>query len=157
MANQNSDITDPEKDRKKLRPDKAVMDLPEATDIPGQENVKPPETGQSENLTIASDDEEAEGLFDNEETGDDLMNDVSNVTEEEKELLEASETVGTPDDEDLHRAELDNVDFEGDELNEHIGHDGKDLDVPGEEEDDEDEERGEEDEENNEYSLSDNE
>ncbi|MGC4234230.1 MAG: hypothetical protein QM594_14720 [Niabella sp.] len=157
MVNLNvTDLPDSEKDKKELRPDKAVIDLPDIEDIPGQENVKPSETSQAENLTIASDDEEGTGVMDDGEETDELTNDISNVTKEERELLKASETVYTADDDDLNRAGLDNEDFEGEKLNEHTDRDGKDLDVPGQEEDDADEDRGEEDEENNEYSLSDN-
>ncbi|GAB3417820.1 hypothetical protein [Niabella aquatica] len=150
-----TDLPDSEKDKKELRPDKAVIDLPDIEDIDGQENVKPPESSQAENLTIASDDEEGIGVIDVDET-DQLTNNISDVTQEERELLKASEMIHTADDEDLDRAGLDNEDFEGEKLNEHTDRDGKDLDVPGEEEDDADEDRGEEDEENNEYSLSDN-
>lgn len=62
------------------------------------------------------------------------------------------------DDENLHRAELDDTDEDCDPLNEKSsGSDqsGKDLDVPGADDDDDNEEIGEEDEENNEYSLPD--
>ena len=151
-----TDLHDSEKDKKELKADKTTIDLPEVTDIPVQENVKPPEGSQSENLTIASDDEEGAGIPDNDEDDAFILSDTSDVTQQEKELLKDSETVGTEDDRDLQRARLDKTDFEGDELNETGGQDGKDLDVPGQEDDDAEEETGEEDEENNEYSISDN-
>ncbi len=159
MTNLNeSDIHDSEKDKEKLKSEETVIDLPDVEDIPGQANVKPPEANQEEDLTIASDDEEGAGIFEDEETDDEeiYQNDDTNVTREERELLRDTETVGTEDDEDLKRARLDDRDFEGDQLNEKTTQDGKDLDVPGQEEDDDNEDIGEEDEENNEYSISDN-
>jgi hypothetical protein len=62
----------------------------------------------------------------------------------------------TKDEDNLHRASMDNRDLEGDLLNEKgFGRDrsGSDLDVPGSELDDTNENIGEEDEENNDYSL----
>jgi len=58
----------------------------------------------------------------------------------------------------LHRAQLDNTDDEGDLLNEvstETNYSGSDLDIPGSEDDDELEDIGEEDEENNGYSVAD--
>jgi hypothetical protein len=57
------------------------------------------------------------------------------------------------DDQNQVRATLDNVDEDGEPLNEVVNTSGSDLDVPGSEEDDANEEIGEEDEENNSYSL----
>ncbi|WP_346237840.1 hypothetical protein ABDK00_002045 [Niabella insulamsoli] len=157
MSHPHFDLPDSEKDKKELKPEKATLDLPEVSDIPGQENVKPPEASENGNLTVASDDEEGVGILDDENRDDDSNPDnQSNVSDQERELLEQSETMNTPDDEDLENAQLDNEDFEGESLNEKDTLDGKDLDVPGEEADDENEAIGEEDEENNEYSLGDN-
>ncbi|MCH5596574.1 hypothetical protein [Niabella ginsengisoli] len=153
MTNLNFELPDSDKDKKELRPDEGTLDLPDVNDIPGQENVKPPELNQDENLTAASDDEEGVGILDDEV--DDDLNDATNVSKQEKDLLKQAETVGTDDDDDLKNAQLDDVDFEGEKLNEKTTLDGKDLDVPGQEEDDENEDIGEEDEENNEYSLGD--
>ena len=64
MTNLNeSDIHDSEKDKEKLKPEETVIDLSEVEDIPGQANVKPPEVNQEEDLTVASDDEEGVGIF----------------------------------------------------------------------------------------------
>lgn len=158
MTNLNtSDLHNSEKDKEKLKPEETIIDLPDVEDIPGQANVKPPEANQEEDLTVASDDEEGVGLFEEETEEDEIdQNDDTNVTRQERELLRQSETVGTDDDEDLKRAKLDDTDFEGEQLNEKTTQDGKDLDVPGQEEDDDNEDIGEEDEENNEYSLGDN-
>jgi hypothetical protein len=78
----------------------------------------------------------------------------SQVSREEEELLERTET-SMSGEEDLawERARVDSVDEDGEPLNEESEFSGKDLDVPGSEEDDVNEEIGEEDEENNSYSL----
>lgn len=149
----NSEIHDPNRDQEKLKSEEIIIDLPEVKDIPGQANVKPPELNAQEDLTIASDDEEGAGIFEEEDAN---LKDDTNVSQVERELLKESETVGTDDDDDLKRAKLDDTDFEGEALNEKTTQDGKDLDVPGQENDDVNEEIGEEDEENNEYSLGDN-
>ncbi len=76
----------------------------------------------------------------------------ADVSKEERELLEKSETsTGSPDDELLQQAALDSTDEDGTPLNERTDQSGSELDVPGSEEDDSDEE----DEENNPYSLND--
>ncbi len=82
------------------------------------------------------------------------MDEETNISPEEKDLLEKSEN-STPgsDDEDLARATLDSTDEDGEPLNEEVDATGSDLDVPGSEDDDENEAIGEEDEENNSYSL----
>lgn len=76
------------------------------------------------------------------------------VTDEELAQLDAA---GEDDEErELHKAELDNTDDDGELLNELSSSDakgGRDLDVPGSEDDDDNEDIGEEDEENNSYSL----
>ena len=85
----------------------------------------------------------------------DLDDEESNVSDEEREALERSESMDTPDNDDIRRARVDDRDEDGDELNEETTQNGKDLDIPGEELDDDNEEIGEEDEENNAYSLPD--
>ena len=78
----------------------------------------------------------------------------ANVSPEEKELLARTEnSMAGTDDQNQVRATLDNVDEDGEPLNEVVNTYGSDLDVPGSEEDDANEEIGEEDEENNSYSL----
>jgi hypothetical protein len=160
--------------------DKNTIDLPEVTDIPGQEHVRPPRLGELADTTASSADEE----------GDDVLNPVD---EEVPERSEGNEREGTwrsspaealalgnegnvtaderstlanidrrradSEDEVLRESALDTVDDDGDPLNEkglNSDEAGDDLDVPGSEDDDADEELGEEDEENNDYSLSDN-
>lgn len=129
------------------KPDR--INLPDAEDIPGQENIKPAPLGELADTTASSADEEGEGTLDEEPlvTGD------SNVTAEEQELLdEAAESdPAYRDERNLRDSELDNRDDDGEPLNE-----AGDLDVPGAELDDEGEDIGAEDEENNPYSLGDN-
>ncbi|ANH79621.1 hypothetical protein A8C56_00310 [Niabella ginsenosidivorans] len=172
----NQDLKDPEKDQAKLQPDKDTLNLPDAEDIPGQENIHPPDLREMADTTIASDDEEGVGIFDTDnerltrgiaednQQPDDASETAPSLDESRpggqeeaitKEEQEALEQTGSIDDENLRRARPDDKDDEGDPLNESSGATGKDLDIPGEEEDDEDENKGEEDEENNEYSLSD--
>ncbi len=146
------DLEDSQQDKKQLRPDESTMDLPDVRDIPGQEHIHPPKMKSFVDTTISSDDEEGkgiDGLYDEEE-----MDSSTNVSTEEKELLEESvNSMSTPDDLDQRRAMIDNRDEDGELLNESGGASGRDLDVPGSEGDDETEDLGEEDEENNSYSL----
>ncbi|MFZ9388793.1 MAG: hypothetical protein ACO25B_13015 [Chitinophagaceae bacterium] len=84
--------------------------------------------------------------------------DDTEITPEEKELLDNASGVIDPDDQRLRLARLDTVDMDGTALEEVSGAtdlSGSDLDIPGSELDDENEAIGEEDEENNYYSESD--
>lgn len=142
----NDDIRDNAKDEAKLKGETATLDLPDVSDIPGQEHVHVPGMREMADTTVSSADEEGDVLF-NEQ-------DDSDVSDEEKELLDRTdESMSTPEDEDVFNAELDDRDDDGELLNEEIDTTGEDLDVPGSEDDDADEEIGEEDEENNNYSL----
>lgn len=144
------DIKDSPKDEKNLQPDSANIQMPDVSDIPGQKHVHVPRLGELADTTISSDDEEGKGIFNDSED----LEDDANVTAEEKELLqETSESMASPDDLAVRRAQLDETYLEGEKLNENEDVSGKDLDVPGQEDDDANEEIGEEDEENNEYSL----
>lgn len=158
------DLPDNPRDEEKMQPEETIIDLPDVNDIPGQEHVRPPSLGILADTTIASDDEEGVGIFDEEDDtlGDnDLINDnANNVTrEEKKDLQQAGEDVPTNDSASLKRAAMDNVDEDGEPLNEKgFGEEvsGRDIDVPGADDDDANEDIGEEDEENNPYSLGDN-
>ena len=86
--------------------------------------------------------------------GKEIASEESNVSKEEKELLEQSATsMGSEVDETLAAATLDNTDSDGELLNEQSDLSGDDLDIPGAEDDNTEEETGGEDEENNSYSL----
>jgi hypothetical protein len=140
--------------------DKKTIDLPDVSDIPGQEHVKAPRLGELADTTSSSADEEGDDVLDQD---DDLMDKKSNVTPDERKTLAGIDSHrADSEDEVLRESALDETDNDGDPLNEGgFGRgrdedvDGKDLDIPGADEDDADEAIGEEDEENNEYSLSD--
>lgn len=148
-----SDLHESADDKKHLRPDEGTLNLPDVKDIPGQEHVRPLPAGEMADTTISSADEEGAGLLDSD---DEPSFRGSNVTNEERELLEESvSSMGTEDDQLLRRAKLDTTDEDGTPLNEGTDQSGSDLDVPGSEDDDDNEEIGEEDEENNSFSLND--
>lgn len=156
--NENNDLPDSIRDKKELESESSTFNLPEVSDIPGQENIKPAPMGDLADDTISSSDEEGDSIFDDDIDDDIEESNDSNVSEEEKNDLEVSaEDMPTEDDINLRKAALDNADKDGVLLNESSSKDnvsGTGLDVPGADSDDEDEEIGEEDEENNEYSLS---
>ena len=138
------------------------MDLPEVSDIPGQEHVRPPRLGELGDTTASSSDEEGDdvdGLNDDDRLE---LSPDSNVTREERRTLARIDNreVDT-EDEVLNEAALDSTDDDGDPLNEEsFGKDvsGDDLDVPEGDDDPIDEEAiGEGDEENSEYSTDKNE
>ncbi|MEO8110337.1 MAG: hypothetical protein ABI594_09900 [Ginsengibacter sp.] len=155
--NENNDLPDSIRDKKELESESSTFNLPEVSDIPGQENIKPAPMGDLADDTISSSDEEGDSIFDDDIDEDIEESNDSNVSEEEKNDLEVSaEDMPTEDDINLRKAALDNADEDGVLLNESSFKDnisGAGLDVPGADSDDLDEEIGEEDEENNEYSL----
>jgi hypothetical protein len=148
--------------KEKLGQDGAYIEIPDVSDIPGQEGiVNAGVPGAMKDTTISSDDEEGvrngRDIF-NEDDDEDtkiVMGTEADVTEEDLALL------GDPDqDQDMNEDEfidkegLDNTDFDGDPLNEGAVSevsDGDDLDVPEEEDDDPKKEK--DDEENDYYSL----
>lgn len=148
-----SDLTDSERDQERLQHEETTIDLPDVSDIPGQENITVAPLGELADTTISSDDEEGARLF-----GKDDPND-SDVTPEEIEVLRKSADVyPSQDEEDLQRSALDDTDLEGDPLNEQsMGNNvsGGDLDVPGSEGSDDpaSDALGQGDEENSFYSM----
>jgi hypothetical protein len=157
VKNSIGDLQDSPRDRERLQPDEATLDLPDVKDIPGQEFIHPPSLGELADTTISSDDEEGVGLFDDDEADDTLiqMGTESDIPKEDKELLRQSdERMPTKDEDSLRRAAVDNTDNDGEPLNENShARTGRDLDTGGVEADDANEQIGEEDEENNTYSL----
>jgi hypothetical protein len=154
------DIHDSPEDEAKMQNETVIIDLPDVSDIPGQENIVVPVIGEMADTTISSDDEEGLGLFDDDEGDEDtdlVMGNEADVSETEQTMLKrADEDMPDEDDPLLRTAELDNTDNEGDVLNEgslatDVG--GGDLDMSGVDSDDKMEAIGEEDEENNDYSL----
>lgn len=153
------DLPDNPQDKAKMEPETVIIDLPDVKDIPGQEFIHPAPLGELADITIASDDEEGVGIFEDEDDEDFNTDYNANVSRQEKnDLLHADENMPTKDDQSIRNATLDNVDEDGEQLNEEgFGTDvtGSDLDVPGADADDANEEIGEEDEENNVYSARD--
>jgi hypothetical protein len=155
------DLTDPQRDQDRLRPDETTIDLPEVRDIPGQEHIHVAPLGELADTTISSDDEEGVGLLDglNEEDEEPeiTMGNDADISADERETLKRGEDyMPTRDEDNLQRASMDSTDFEGDPLNEEsfgTERSGSGLDTGGIEEDDDMENIGEEDEENNQYSL----
>lgn len=126
-----------------------TIQLPDVSDIPGQEHIKPMPPGEMADTTASSAGEEGEGLFDE----DNIVAGDSNISAAEEKLLASTDRPVTDETLDLQKLRLDNTDGR-DPLNQQsdVMDMGEDLDVPGAELDDENEDIGEEDEENNAYS-----
>ncbi|QEC69776.1 hypothetical protein FRZ67_21650 [Panacibacter ginsenosidivorans] len=143
-----SDLQDSKRDKQYLKKEETTIDIPDVKDIPGQEHIHVPKMKEMIDTTISSDDEEGKGLFEEDE-----LDAETNVSAEEKELLQSSsESMAGEDDEARKNIVLDNTDEDGELLNVQNDISGDDLDVPGAELDDADEATGNEDEENNTYS-----
>jgi len=128
------DITNPENDFQKI-------------------NVRPEDLGP--NGRHNSVEQRADPLPDP-KTDSDPLDPDADVTPEDREMLSAAYQSRDMEDPDEEEGMLDEVDDDGDPLNEisdDYGHTGADLDVPGSAADDANENIGEEDEENNYYSL----
>jgi hypothetical protein len=154
------DIHDSPEDEEKMKSETVIIDLPDVSDIPGQENIVVPNIGEMQDTTISSDDEEGLGLFDDDEGDEDtdlVMGTEADVSETEQTMLQrADEDMPDEDDPLLRQAELDNTDNEGDVLNEgslatDVG--GGDLDTATNEGDLDNDAMGQGDEENATYSL----
>jgi hypothetical protein len=154
------DIHDSPEDEEKMKSETVIIDLPDVSDIPGQENIVVPNIGEMQDTTISSDDEEGLGLFDDDEGDEDtdlVMGTEADVLETEQTMLQrADEDMPDEDDPLLRQAELDNTDNEGDVLNEgslatDVG--GGDLDTATNEGDLDNDAMGQGDEENATYSL----
>ena len=108
-----NDLPDSPEDRRKLEGEEATLDLPDVKDIPGQEHVIAPPLGELGDDTIASADEEGDRVFEN--ASDDRS---SNVSPDERHALERTDYMPTRDEDRLQQASMDNVDFDGEPLNE---------------------------------------
>lgn len=156
----NQDLPNSQHDEDRMKEETFTINLPDVSDIPGQEHVHVPSLGELSDFTASSDDEEGVGLFGDDGIDEELEPVMGNIADvgplEKKAMRTASEDMPTDDDKLLREAALDNRDDEGEALNEGSSGtriSGKDLDVPGADADDADEILGEEDEENNPYSL----
>lgn len=157
-----SNVTDSPSDQERLAPEGGVLDLPEVSDIPGQEAITNAGVPAAmADTTIADDDEGIAGDTDIRDDPDDdleiVMGGEADVTAEDLMLLgNMDQDMDGNDDEALRTQALDDTDFEGEPLNEALvdaTSDGQDLDLPGGELDDANQAIGEEDEENNYWSL----
>ncbi|MGZ8511219.1 MAG: hypothetical protein ACXWWA_12610 [Chitinophagaceae bacterium] len=150
-----TDLPDSEKDKRHLKNEEFEIDMPDAQDIPGQENIHGLPPGEFADTTISSADEEGAGILDDTDRQDEVSGQLNaNVTKDEIKILDdAAGKINSTDQQNLDSAQLDQYDEDGELLNEKTGLSGKDLDVPGSELDDDNEDIGEEDEENNPYSL----
>jgi hypothetical protein len=143
-----NELPESERDKKYLTGEDTTIDMPDVNDIPGQQHIHVPSLGELADTTASSADEEGDDVFNEDEN-----NDETNVSEDEKDLLQrSSESMAGEDDEAIRKIQLDNKDNDNEMLSEGTDLSGKDLDVPGAEDDDANEDIGEEDEENNSYS-----
>jgi hypothetical protein len=160
-----NDLPDSDQDKEKLKNEEIIMDLPEVSDIPGQENIEPLPFGELADTTIASDDEEGVDVFDDDDDDEDINEDGSiemiagtegDVNPSERHALEDDTYLPTADENNLRRATMDNTDFQGEPLNEESFGDvesGSGLDVPGSQDETRTSSMGQGDEENKNYSL----
>src|SRR3954470_9290189 len=111
------DIHDSPRDQEKLKSETFIIDLPDVSDIPGQENIVVPNLGEMQDTTVSSDDEEGVGLFDDDEGDEDtdlVMGNEADVSTTERTLLRrADEDMPVEDDPLLRQAEFDNTDNQG--------------------------------------------
>ncbi len=152
-----NDLPDNAHDRERLQPEDTTIDLPEVSDIPGQENVRPPVIGEMADTTISSADEEGDEIFEEKDGDVDLrMGTRADVGTDERKALSDDNYMPSRDENNLRDARMDNVDFQGEQLNEKsFGEErsGKDLDIPGSKDETRTDAMGQGDEENNYYSL----
>ena len=82
-----TDLPDNEHDAERMKPEEAILDLPDVSEIPGQEHIHVPRIKEMEDVTIASDDEEGVGIFGEEEDEDEIDYDDTDISESEKGML----------------------------------------------------------------------
>src|SRR6476660_6282606 len=87
-----ADLTDPERDRKRMEREETTINMPEVKDIPGQEHITVPRFKEMQDTTISSSDEEGEGILDdlNQPSPGENAETDSNVSPLERKLLEES-------------------------------------------------------------------
>ncbi len=130
-----NDLPDNPRDKERLRSEETTIDLPDVSDIPGQENIVAAPLGELADTTISSDDEEGLDIFDDDDADDDveyIMGTEGDVRRDERRALEDDQYLPTRDENNLRDARMDNTDFQGEELNERSFGDvrsGKDLDI----------------------------
>jgi hypothetical protein len=142
----------------KLAADDSYIEIPDVSDIPGQEKiVNAGVPGAMSDTTIASDDEEGirdgKDILAEDDNVDIVMGTEADVTEEDLAMLgDPDQDMDMSEDELVRKEGLDDTDFDGDPLNEAaVDEDstGEDLDIPTE--DEEDSKKVEDDDEENDY------
>lgn len=155
------DLPDSPEDQEKLRAEETIIDLPDVKDIPGQEFVNVPVIGEMADTTISSADEEGEGVFGPEDSVNAAPGSADfDVRPDELEALRDTTYMPTRDEDRLRQARMDNVDFQGEPLNEGSFGEGQmlsgaDLDIDTGGEETQTDALGQGDEENKLYSESD--
>lgn len=153
-----NDLPDNRKDEERLQGEEGFIDLPDVKDIPGQEFVHTAPLGELADTTISSDDEEGRGVFDLDDSEDFTSGTEGDVRPDERAALRDTTYMPTRDEDRLRQARMDNVDFEGDPLNEKgFGQElsGADLDTGDMRDETRTDAMGQGDEENKHYSVED--
>lgn len=88
------DLTDSPSDQERLKPEKATIDLPGVSDIPGQEHVHIPPLGELADTTASSADEE--DVLNGDSLDDDDPNKEDNDDPAENSSTDDTPTVGIP-------------------------------------------------------------
>lgn len=129
---------------KNKHPENESIDLPEVTDIPGQEHVRPPLPKEMADTTASSADEEGDKILNTPDEGDlgIVMGTEADITPEEKTMLaNIDRRRVNSEDADLTVSALDTTDEDGTPLNEKSSPlSTADLDMPGPDEGDGNEE-----------------
>lgn len=160
-----SSMDDSASDEERLKQETSYIEIPDVSDIPGQENIEAPPIGELGDQTISSDDEE--GFQDgkdllreaeNEEDMEIIMGTDADVTKEDLQLLGRKDgDMDGGDDDRMQMEGLDDTDFEGELLNEGVANTdstGDELDIPEADfNDPKQDSMGQGDEENNYFSL----
>jgi len=155
------DSTSSQRRKEKLAQDGAYIEIPDVSDIPGQENITNAGIPEAmSDTTAASDDEEGirkgKDILTEDDDTEIVMGTEADVTAEDLALLgDPDQDMDMNDDELVRKEGLDDTDLDGDPLNEAAVDEastGGDLDVPEEEEDDI-KKTQDDDEENDYYSL----
>lgn len=129
------DLPDSPEDQEKLKAEETTIDLPDVKDIPGQEFINVPAIGEMADTTIASADEEGDRVFGPDDGANAAAGSADfDVRPDELAALRDTTYMPTGDEDRLRKARMDNVDFQGEPLNEKsfgVGQSlsGSDLDI----------------------------
>ncbi len=152
------DLPDSPEDSKKLQPEETTINLPDVKDIPGQEFVNAPSIGEMADTTASSSDEEGDSIFERDDSRGFSSGNDADVRPDELQALRDTTYMPTRDEDNLRQARMDNVDFQGEPLNEESFGEGQrlsasDLDTDTEQEGPQSDAM--DDEENRDYSVED--